>query len=50
MKRMKINILGIREVRWQGMGKLSLRALEIFFSRSTEHERGVAIMLGQDMA
>ena len=47
---MKINILDISEVRWQGAGKITLRMFEIFYSIGTEYERGVAITLDQDMA
>ena len=49
MKRVKINKLGIDEVRWQGARKIS-GTFEICYSGGTEHERGVAIMLDQDMA
>ena len=44
MRRMKINILGFREV----PGKIS-RTFEIFFSGGIEREREVAIILIQDM-
>ena len=43
MKRMKINILGIRKVRWQSAGKITSGTFEIFYSGGTEYERGLAI-------
>ena len=43
---MKINILSIREFRWQGSGKITRETLEIFYS---EHERGMAIGPDQNM-
>ena len=49
MKRMKINILGMSEVRCQGARKITSRAFKIFYSGGAEHERGVAIMLDQGM-
>ena len=50
IKRMKIIILGISEVRWQGAGKITSGTFEIFYSGGSEHERGMAIILEQDMA
>ena len=47
MKRMKINILGMSEVRCQGARKITSRAFEIFYSGGAEHEREVAFMLDQ---
>ena len=50
MKKMKTKILGISEVRWQGAGKATPGTFEIFHSDGAEHERGLALMLDQDMA
>ena len=45
MKRMKINILGMIEVRWQGVRRITLGTFKIFYSRGTQCKRGVAIAL-----
>ena len=37
MKRMKINILGISEVRWKGAEKITSGTFEMFYSRGAEH-------------
>ena len=50
MKRMKINILGISEVRLQCTGKITSKTFKIFYAGDTEHKRGVAIILDLDMA
>ena len=46
---MKTNIPGISEVRWQGARKITFGTFGIFYSEGTEHERGVAILLDQNM-
>ena len=49
MERMKISILCINEVRWQGTGKKSSGTFEMFYSGGTEYERELAIKLDQAM-
>ncbi|GFO05913.1 craniofacial development protein 2 [Plakobranchus ocellatus] len=41
MERMKLNILGLSEVRWKGAGKITSGGHEIIYSGGTESETGV---------
>ncbi|GFO43306.1 craniofacial development protein 2-like protein [Plakobranchus ocellatus] len=47
MKRMKLNILGLSEVRWKGAGKITSGGHEIIYSGGTESEKGVGIIVDQ---
>ncbi|GFO36777.1 craniofacial development protein 2-like protein [Plakobranchus ocellatus] len=49
MERMKINILGLSEVRWQGAGVITSGNYKIFYSGGTTHERGVGIILDKEI-
>ena len=49
MKRVKMNILGMSEVRWQGARKITSGTFEIFYTGGTKHERRVALVLEQEM-
>ncbi|GFO29451.1 craniofacial development protein 2-like [Plakobranchus ocellatus] len=46
MERMKLNILGLSEVRWKGAGKIT-GGHEIIYSGGTESEKGVGIVVDQ---
>ncbi|GFO03070.1 craniofacial development protein 2-like [Plakobranchus ocellatus] len=45
MVRMKLNILGLSEVRWKGAGKITSGGHEIIYSGGTESEKGVGIIV-----
>ncbi|GFO43632.1 LOW QUALITY PROTEIN: craniofacial development protein 2-like [Plakobranchus ocellatus] len=47
MKRMKLNILGLSEVRWKRAGKITSGGHEIIYSGGTESENGVGIIVDQ---
>ena len=44
MRRMKINILGLSEVRWQGAGKITSDEFTIVYSGGDSHQRGIGIL------
>ena len=46
---MKINILNMSKVRWQGAGNIMSGTFELYYSGGTEHERGVPVILNQEM-
>ncbi|GFN81070.1 craniofacial development protein 2-like protein [Plakobranchus ocellatus] len=48
MERLKMNILGVSEVRWSGAGKIKSGKYEMYYS-SAEHQRGVGIILDQEI-
>ena len=50
MERMKINILGMSEVRWTGAGKINSDKYTIIYSGSEKHERGVGIIFDEQTA
>jgi len=50
MKRYKMDILGISEMRWTGSGKMESEGIYIYYSGCTKHERGVGIMLTKEMS
>ena len=45
MRRMKINILGLSEMRWQGAGKITSDEFTIVYSGGDSHQRGVGILI-----
>ena len=45
MKRMKVNIMGISEMRWKGQGEMSKDGCRIFWSGGNYFERGVGFIL-----
>ncbi|GFO33860.1 craniofacial development protein 2-like protein [Plakobranchus ocellatus] len=47
MERMKLNILGLSEVRWKGAGKITSGGHEIIYSGGTESEKRVGIIVDQ---
>ncbi|GFO35620.1 craniofacial development protein 2 [Plakobranchus ocellatus] len=47
MERMKLNILGLSEVRWKGAGKITSGGHEIIYSGGTESEKGICIIVDQ---
>ncbi|GFO05072.1 craniofacial development protein 2-like protein [Plakobranchus ocellatus] len=49
MERMKLNILGLSEVRWKGAGKITSGGHEIIYSDGTESEKGVGIIVEQTL-
>ncbi|GFO16281.1 craniofacial development protein 2-like [Plakobranchus ocellatus] len=50
MERMKLNILGLSEVRWKGAGKITSGGHEIIYSGGTESEKGVGIIVEQTIS
>ena len=48
MKRLKINILGLSEVRWTSCGRLNEEGEEMIYSGGSKHENGVAILLDKE--
>ncbi|XP_027210521.1 craniofacial development protein 2-like [Penaeus vannamei] len=49
MSRLKINILGLCEVRWKGSGKVTLDGFTIIYSGGTKHEKGVAVLISKSL-
>ena len=49
MKMLKVNILGISEVRWQATEKITPGTFEIFYFGGSEHKRRVVIVLDQEI-
>ena len=51
MKRYKLGVLGMSEVRWKGQGdEVDDDGVRIIFSGGDKHERGVAIVLEKEVA
>ena len=50
MKRMKINILGLAEMRWKGAGHITSDGFTILYSGGDKHYAGVGLMLDPDTA
>ena len=48
MKRMKINILGVCEVRWTQSGKLASEGTTFIYSGGSDHKHGVGIFLDEE--
>ena len=48
MSRMKVNILGLSEVRWKGAGEFESDGYKVIYSGEDKHERGVGIILDPD--
>ena len=47
MERLKINILGLSEVRWKGAGETTGKS-KFYYSGGEDHERGVGIILDEE--
>ncbi|GFO48673.1 endonuclease exonuclease phosphatase domain containing protein [Plakobranchus ocellatus] len=45
MDRIKLNILGLAEVRWKGAGSMKLGSKTLIYSGGQKHERGGGILL-----
>lgn len=50
MKTCKMNILGLSEVRWKGQEDFVSDGIRIITSGGEQHQKGVAIMLSEEMA
>ncbi len=50
MKRMKVDILGMAEVRWTGAGSFKSDGYTMIYSGGQNHERGVGILFSQASA
>ena len=48
MERLKINILGLSEVRWKGAGETTTGESKFYYSGGEDHERGVGIILDEE--
>ena len=48
MRRVKVNILGISEVRWKGAGEFESDGYKVIYSGGEKHEGGVGIILDPD--
>ena len=50
MENMKMNLLGISEMRWKGSGKIIADNHTIIYSGGDTHEKGVGIILDEKTA
>ena len=50
MKRYRLNILGISEVRWKGQGDFDSDGVRVIYSGGNECQRGIAVMLDGEVA
>ena len=50
MERLKVNVLGLSEVRWKGEGDFMSDGVRVIYSGGVKHENGVAILLDKEMA
>ena len=50
MERMKLDILGLAEVRWKGADVITSDGYKMAYSGGDQHERGVGIMLTSNIA
>ena len=50
LKRHKLDILGISEMRWTGSGKIESEGNSVYYSGGLKHERGVGIILNPEMS
>ena len=48
MARLKLNVLGLSEVRWKGAGSFTTDNYTIFYSGGDQHERGVGILVDNE--
>ena len=48
MERLKLNVLGLCEVRWKGAGSFTTDNYTIFYSGGDQHERGVGILIDKE--
>ena len=49
-KRLKIDILGLSEVRWKGAGKINDEGTTFIYAGGDSHSRGVGLVLSKDVA
>ena len=50
MVKMKLNIVGLSEVRWKGVGDFMSDDVRVIFAGGEESQRGVAVVLDKDTA
>ena len=50
MERMKINVLGLSEVRWKDGGEFTSDEVRVIYAGGEESQRGVAILLDKETA
>jgi len=50
MRRMRMNILGLSEVRWKGVGDYMSGDVRVIYAGGEESQRGVAVILDQEAA
>lgn len=50
MNRMKMDFVGVSEVRWKGTGRCGSDGVEFIYSGGEEHQRGVGVMMTARMA
>ena len=48
MLKMKLNILGVSEVRWKGKGDFISDGMRVIYSGGEEHQNGVALVLDEN--
>ena len=48
MGRLKIDVLGLSEVRWTGCGEVNYQGKKLIYSGGERHERGVGFVLSKD--
>ena len=49
-ERMKLDVLGVSEVRWTGIGQVSSDGWTFYYSGGDRHQAGVGILLNREMA
>ena len=47
---MKLDVVGVSEVRWTGVGQVSSDGWTFYYSGGDRHEAGVRILLNREMA
>ena len=50
MERLKLNVMGLCEVRWKGEGDFMSNGVRVIYSGGERHENGVAVMLDKETA
>ena len=48
MRRMKLNILGLSEMRWKGAGRITSEEFTLLYSGGDYHHRGVGIVMNSE--
>ena len=49
MKRLRVDLMGVAEVRWTGVGKYTDEEVDFYYSGGENHARGVGIMVNKNI-